>query len=106
MKDVHWSDAEIERLWDELALGATDDQSPSGDGVLDTEASLLIRNETLACRRCGDAANQVKSERARSLTRRPIDAPPAAPTSLSIGKWMPAQRREFFASSAWSSRSN
>ena len=38
--------------------------------------------------------------RARSITSFPTLRPIAAPASLSIGKWMPAQSREFFASSA------
>ena len=32
--------------------------------------------------------------------------PPVAPTSLSIGKWMPAHRREFLASNALAARSS
>ena len=31
MTDVHWPDSDIERIWEELASGATDDPLPYGD---------------------------------------------------------------------------
>src|SRR5262249_3316247 len=42
---------------------------------------------------------------AASSARRPIRCPHAKPTSLSIGKWKPDHKREFFASLARAARS-